>query len=243
MDRSESTAAAPGPGEHALGRGWSRDGAAGGASAGAGADRGASASADPRAGYAADVDDGASDGGGDRHLSGLLREDPGPAGDGNAGAMPPVQDRHGVARLTRLTTALPPGLGPQRRRHREMLVISLFVIALSFALFVRADGRVALRGLGQYPMPETCLSHTLFGIDCPACGLTRSFIELARGDWSASLSYHRLGWMMALAVLLQVPYRGLCLMTSRSLVRPITSTFALALIGALLLNWLIGSVR
>ena len=144
--------------------------------------------------------------------------------------MPPVQDGHGVARVT--TAA-------QRRRHWEMLIVSLIAIALSFVLFIRADGRVALHGLGQFPAPESCLSHSLFGIDCPACGLTRSFIELAAGHWSASLTYHRLGWMMALAVLLQLPYRGVCLLTNRSLARPITSTVAFALIAALLLNWLI----
>jgi hypothetical protein len=123
-----------------------------------------------------------------------------------------------------------------------MLTVSLIAIAFSFALFIRPDGRVALRGLGQFPMPQSCLSHTLFDIDCPACGLTRSFIALARGHWSASLTYHRLGWLMALAVLLQVPYRGVCLLTNRSLARPITATFAYALIAALLVNWVVGTM-
>jgi hypothetical protein len=120
-----------------------------------------------------------------------------------------------------------------------MLIISLAAIALAFLLVVRADGRVALRGLEQHPAPESCLSHSLFHVDCPACGLTRSFIELARGDLARSLSYHRLGWFMALAVLLQLPYRTVCLMTGRTPSRPSPALFGLLLIAALMLNWLV----
>jgi hypothetical protein len=120
-----------------------------------------------------------------------------------------------------------------------MLVIALIAIALSFALTIRADGRVAFRGLMSHPLPETCLSRSLFHVDCPACGLTRSFIELSRGHWAASLAYHRLGWMMALAVVLQLPYRTLGLRTRRTLARPIASAFAMSLIAALILQWLV----
>ncbi|MEA2735033.1 MAG: hypothetical protein QOE14_1484 [Humisphaera sp.] len=119
-----------------------------------------------------------------------------------------------------------------------MLVICAAVIVLSLLLTIRHDGRVALKGVQSFPVPETCLTHMLFGFDCPACGLTRSFIELSRGQWQASLRYHRLGWMMALAVLVQLPYRSICLMTGRSLRRTPTSLFGYMLITALLLNWL-----
>src|SRR3954464_9055308 len=86
------------------------------------------------------------------------------------------------------------------RRHWEMLVLSIVVVVLSFLFMIRTDGRVAFRGFTGRALPDTCLSHALFGIDCPACGLTRSFVKLSRADWSGSLAYHRLGWMMALAV-------------------------------------------
>ena len=46
------------------------------------------------------------------------------------------------------------------------------------------------------------------------------------------------GWMMAAAVLLQIPYRTLCLKTGRSLRSFAASTFAYTLIAALVLNWL-----
>jgi hypothetical protein len=126
-----------------------------------------------------------------------------------------------------------------RRRHWEMLVICLAVVLLSFLLVIRADGRVAPRGLTGLALPETCLTHSLFGFDCPACGLTRSFIELSRGNFSGSLTYHNLGWMMALAVVLQIPYRAFCLWTQRSLAARVSSSFGLAIIVALIGRWMI----
>jgi hypothetical protein len=126
-----------------------------------------------------------------------------------------------------------------RRRHWEMLVICSIAIVLTFALTIRSDGRVAVRGIERIALPQTCLSRTLFGVDCPACGLTRSFIELSRGHWSESLAYHRLGWMMALAVVLQIPYRTACLATARSLHPMATTIFGQMLIAALLIRWVV----
>jgi len=130
-----------------------------------------------------------------------------------------------------------------RRRHREVLLAALAVIALSFLLVIRPDGRVAFRAAEHYAVPETCVAHALLGVDCPMCGLTRSFIELARGDWRASLGFHRLGWMVALAVLLQVPYRSACLFGGRSLGRAPAAAFACGLAAALLLNWVLLHAR
>jgi hypothetical protein len=140
-------------------------------------------------------------------------------------------------------TAIQPNTDSARRRHREMLLISLATIVLSFLLVIRADGRVAFRGLEAHAVPETCLAHSLFGIDCPACGLTRSFICLAQGDLAGSLAFHRLGWMMALAVVLQVPYRAGCLLSDRSLARVPASAVGYLIIAALLLNWILPHAR
>ena len=42
-------------------------------------------------------------------------------------------------------------------------------------------------------IPELCLSHRLFHVECPGCGLTRSFVALAHGDWLRAYEFHRLG--------------------------------------------------
>ena len=95
----------------------------------------------------------------------------------------------------------------RRRRHLEMLGVAVGVVVLAVLLQVQPDQRVAFRFLPAYPLPQTCLARSLFGVNCPGCGLTRSFIHLAHGDWRRSLATHHLGWLLASAILFQFPYR------------------------------------
>jgi hypothetical protein len=71
--------------------------------------------------------------------------------------------------------------------------------------------------------------------------LTRSIIHLAEGDWQASWRAHRLGGLLAIVILFQVPYRLYVLRTpSQPLLSNIWLTaFAYALIATLVLNWLL----
>jgi hypothetical protein len=127
-----------------------------------------------------------------------------------------------------------------RRRHREMLAVSAAVVVLSFVLQVPSDQRVVVAGLPRFPFPQTCMSRAWFGIECPGCGLTRSFILLAHGDWQGAWKMHRLGWLLALAVLLQFPYRIYALKSNRAapLGRRLPRYFGYTLIALLLGNWL-----
>jgi hypothetical protein len=128
---------------------------------------------------------------------------------------------------------------PEVRRHREMLGIAALVVVFASVFQVRPDERVILTGLPDYPLPPTCMSRELFGLPCPGCGLTRSFVHLAHGDWSAAWRSHRLGWLLATAVLLQFPYRLLAL--GRGGRSPLSTWvprwFGYLLITSLLVNW------
>jgi hypothetical protein len=88
-----------------------------------------------------------------------------------------------------------------------MLMIAVGIVLLAFLFQVGADGRVFISGLPEFPLPSTCMSYSWFGVKCPGCGLTRSVVHLAHGNWRESWRYHRLGWLMAAAILLQFPYR------------------------------------
>jgi hypothetical protein len=125
-------------------------------------------------------------------------------------------------------------------RHRDILGLAVLVLVLSFLLRVLPDERVAFRGLSRYPLPHACATRTWFGMDCPACGLTRSMIHLARGDWSAATRTHRLGPLFAAAILVQIPYRlyGLRRREPEPLGRLIPSLLGYLLIIALIGNWL-----
>jgi len=130
----------------------------------------------------------------------------------------------------------------RRQRHLEMLVISLIVIALSWLLDVSAVGRVFLSGFPNWPVPETCLSRDFFGVDCPGCGLTRSYIYLIHGHWNSAWSMHRLGWLLFIVTVFQVPYRLIALHRGeRELISPRVSRWiGSGIIALLIVNWLIG---
>ncbi|MEM9769039.1 MAG: DUF2752 domain-containing protein [Cyanobacteria bacterium P01_D01_bin.71] len=52
----------------------------------------------------------------------------------------------------------------------------------------------------SFPFPR-CLFQWAFGFPAPSCGLTRSMLALAAGDWSQALNYHLFGPIMALLAL------------------------------------------
>ena len=132
--------------------------------------------------------------------------------------------------------------GPTRRRHWEMLVVAVLVLVGSFALQMRSREQVGLIFTTDWVLPPLCLAREWFGVSCPGCGLTRSFIHLARGDFQASWDCHRIGWLLAVFVVLQIPYRihGLCRRDQVLLPAKIRKWIANCLIGLLIGNWLIG---
>ena len=91
--------------------------------------------------------------------------------------------------------------------HRKILLIACGLLLLAFLLHEVPDGRVALRGLPTFHLPQICASRTWFGLRCPGCGLTRSIIHLAEGDWQASWNNHRLGGLLAFVIAFQIPFR------------------------------------
>ena len=125
---------------------------------------------------------------------------------------------------------------PQRRNHWNMLILSVLAIVLSLLLSSDGGKRVSL---GSVPIPPSCISSSLFGVNCPGCGLTRSFILLAHGKWGAAWQMHRFGWLIAFATLVQIPYRTACLAMRRDLLgKLVPRMFGYFLIAVLFGNWL-----
>jgi hypothetical protein len=128
----------------------------------------------------------------------------------------------------------------RRSRHRTMLAVASVVVVLSVAFNVSDDQRVEVRGLPGIPLPETCWSRSVLGVKCPGCGLTRSIVYLAHGDWRGSWRMHRVGFVMALAILAQFPYSivGLRYRKDYPLGHRFASVVAWTLILLLICNWL-----
>lgn len=129
-----------------------------------------------------------------------------------------------------------------RDRHRTMLYFALFIIAASF-LLRRGDSETITLAWPRVELPPLCASRALFDIECPGCGLTRSFVALAAGDIRESWHLHRLGWLLALAVVGQIPYRLYALRQLRKTKSTVQSVwpkvFGNFLIAMLILNWLL----
>ena len=92
--------------------------------------------------------------------------------------------------------------------HGIMLGLCLTVLVLSSLLTVR-DGRQVLMPILGEPLPELCHMKRYTGIDCPGCGLTRSFISLAHGRVLDAWRYNPGAFVLFPLMLVQIPYRSL----------------------------------
>ena len=61
----------------------------------------------------------------------------------------------------------PSRAGNHARRHWVVLAIACAVWLLAFLLHELPGGRVAVRGIPQFPLPQACGSRVLFGFALP----------------------------------------------------------------------------
>ena len=130
----------------------------------------------------------------------------------------------------------------RRRRHIEMLIAATVVLTLAAILRIPDGQRVALPGMSWLTVPEMCFSKAWFGVSCPGCGLTRSFICMMHGHLSEAFAYNRVGPILFLFTVLQFPYRlfGLKARRDYPLGYFVAEGSAWLLIGLLIGNWLVG---
>ena len=122
------------------------------------------------------------------------------------------------------------------------MVAAGLVTLLVLVLEVRSDGRVIVRGLAAYPLPQVCASRVWLGVNCPACGLTHSMVFLGRGDIAACWRAHRMGGFVAVFVACQIPYRLLAIKRphGRFISKRLEHGFWYLLFVVFMANWLIG---
>lgn len=96
--------------------------------------------------------------------------------------------------------------GPSSTFHWVMLALASAVLLASFTLNFQA-GETVYFPWTDIQVPPSCGMKIFWNVDCPGCGLTRSFILLAHGDVAASLAYNPSGILLFGVILFQVPYR------------------------------------
>lgn len=57
------------------------------------------------------------------------------------------------------------------------------------------------------PIPYYCYFKLTTGIDCPGCGLVRSYSSMAKMDFSQAFEMNRIGVFLFFLTLLQIPWR------------------------------------
>jgi hypothetical protein len=89
------------------------------------------------------------------------------------------------------------------------------------------------------PATAICLTRRLFHLPCPACGMTRAFAGLAKGEWSAALREHPLAPVLALEMVLGWLAWGATLARRRPLRLPVrVETLTFAHVAVLCALWL-----
>lgn len=127
----------------------------------------------------------------------------------------------------------------KKREQFFILLLCAFPLLASFLLRVEND-RVIFPLINQ-GLSSLCLFRNLFGIDCPFCGLSRSFIEIAHLNFSSAIYYNTAGIVVFIFILLQVPYRIYFIVRPEA--QPSNSTLIsiplYLILGAVLIQWLI----
>ena len=119
--------------------------------------------------------------------------------------------------------------------------LSSMTAATRLRLGVAVSGFLAL--IAVYgPAHIPCLFSTATGIQCPACGITRSVASIARGDLAASLAYHPMGILLAGSALAAILVPTQTLRAQAAISAAWTELSPIARVGigtgALLLAWI-----
>jgi len=132
---------------------------------------------------------------------------------------------------------VPQDPGADRRFHRRHLLVSVLVVGIALLLPLPKEGQLTFFG---QPLPPLCALKALTGVNCPGCGLTRSFVSMAHLSPSLAWSYNRAGCLFFLILAAQVPLRAWALFQSPP---PAPSSkgerWVYLIIALVLLNWFV----
>ena len=88
----------------------------------------------------------------------------------------------------------------------DVLILAVCALALALAfLLTPGSEQVAVFG---WSIPEVCAIKRFTGQPCPGCGMTRSWVYLAHGDWRSAFTMIVFGPVLFLTAAVQIPLRG-----------------------------------
>lgn len=135
-----------------------------------------------------------------------------------------------------------PALACGTTNHWAILLGAAAVMGLSALLSLGEHQSEVMVPLVGIPLPPVCAMKLYTGLDCPGCGLTRSFIATAHGQWSEALRFNPAGpiWFALIAV--QIPWQAAQLWRIRRGRRPFElgwwgQGMLYAALAALIVQW------
>lgn len=88
-------------------------------------------------------------------------------------------------------------------------------------------------------IPHFCLFDKIFGIECPVCGTTRAFCELATGNLNQAFTLNFSSFFVAIFFIFQIPLRAISLYNNALIfkVNRVSKYFGYAVCTVILANW------
>ena len=125
--------------------------------------------------------------------------------------------------------------------HGLFFWMALAVIGATFLLRSEGQESVFFPGAKQ-AMPELCASRRMFGLPCPGCGLTRSFISISHGQFARAWSFNPVSFLLYPFIFIQIPWHAMQYLLIRKrgygVQLPYVHIFPIAIAITLLLRWL-----
>jgi hypothetical protein len=90
--------------------------------------------------------------------------------------------------------------------HGLLAAISLGVIVMAAVMRSEGPSDVFLPGM-KVALPDICLTKSVLGVPCPGCGMTRSFIAIAHGQWRRAWDFNPVSFLMFVFIAGQIPWR------------------------------------
>jgi hypothetical protein len=94
-----------------------------------------------------------------------------------------------------------------RGNRSLLLAAALAVVLLSLTLSLGPQQHQVLLPLIRQPLPPLCAWKNYTGLDCPGCGLTRSFIAVGHGRWREAWEFNPAGPLWYALIAAQIPWQ------------------------------------
>lgn len=130
-----------------------------------------------------------------------------------------------------------------KKTHLTYVILFAMLILLPF-LFSFQKGEVNKVTFFKFKIPSPCITKNVFKRDCPGCGLTRSFVKIAQGEFREAFRFNRISILLYIFFISAMAFHAYCLY---KLPNPIPEKlgrtkriFSNLMIFFILANWLLG---